>query len=114
MITTANYLLIAYVGGERYYFEYEDCGDMWEALEEFWHEDYNEVFDGNPDASRFAIDIHAVEEGRAIRCYETAFDCSLYRTFFDKGHTISESYTLNDFNSDLNNVRKEINNTRPH
>lgn len=107
MITTANYLLIAYVGGEQYHFEYEDCGDMWEALEQFWHEDYAETLMDKD--SRFEVDVLAMDGGKCIRRYETAFDCAHYHAFFDHGHTVHGPYTLDEFNRNLKEIREKLN-----
>ena len=46
MMMTANYLLTAYVAGEQYLFLYEDSGDVWEVLEDFYRNDYPETLSG--------------------------------------------------------------------
>ena len=102
MISTANYVLVAYVGGEQYYFEYEDCGDMWEALEEFWHEDWECKF-ASLERQCFAVNVYAMENGKPIRCYEVAFEMSCYHGFFDHGKC-----TLNEFSKHLTEIRKEL------
>ncbi len=107
MKTTANYLLIAYVGGEQYYFEYEECGDMWEALEQFWHEDYPETLmdkDG-----RFAVDVLAMDGGKSIKRYEVAFNNAHFHAFYDNGFKHDGPYTLNEFEKVLRHEREELN-----
>lgn len=99
MITSANYVLIAYVGSEQYRFEYEDCGDMWEALEQFWHEDY-EVLNEEDHTECFAVDVVAMEYGKAIKRYEVAFDASIFHYFYDHGRI-----TLNEFSDAIRDVR---------
>ena len=113
MITTANYLLIAYVGGEQYHFEYEDCGDMWEALEQFWHEDYDLVLNEEDHTECFAVDVVAMDVGKAIKRYEVAFDAAHYHAFFDHGRTVSGPYTLDEFSHQLTEIRKELDAKKP-
>lgn len=44
MVTTANYIVkVRPQNGETYIFEYE-TPDVWTALEEFWHEDWDDWF----------------------------------------------------------------------
>ena len=57
MVTTANYLLRANVSNSDFYFEYADCGDVWTALEQFWHDDYPETIANLPDCGTFPIDV---------------------------------------------------------
>ena len=105
MITTANYLLIAHAKGEQYYFEYEDASDKWEALDQFWHEDY---IDAPFYEVQFAVDVLAMDDGKVIRRYETAFDCGHYHAFFDNGHTVNGTYTANEFDSQMEAIRREL------
>ena len=109
MITTANYVLVAYVGSEQYHFEYEDCGDMWEALEQFWHEDYPETLMNVMHTAHIRVDVLAMDGGKCIRRYETALDCAHYHSFFDHGHTVHGPYTLDEFNRNLKEIREKLN-----
>ena len=109
MITTANYLLVAYVGGEQYHFEYEDCGDMWEALEQFWHEDYPEVLADVQGSELFPMDVYAMLENgsKVIATYPFTFNAAVFHAFYDHGHKADGPYTENDFMGDI--LRKEKN-----
>ena len=107
MKTTANYLLIAYVDGEQYHFEYEDCGDMWEALEEFWHEDWEPEF-ARLKEQCFAVDVLATDEGKVIKRYEVAFEMSYFHHFFDHGHI-----TLNEFSKAILKIREDLDAQKP-
>lgn len=91
MITTANYLLIAYVGGEQYRFEY-DSDDVMESLEEFWHEDYQKVLADLKDGCYFPIDIKAMENGKVINTYEYGFNASLFHYYFDHGRITDKEF----------------------
>ena len=102
-------MLIAYVGGEQYHFEYEDCGDMWEALEQFWHEDYPETLMNVMHTAHIRVDVLAMDGGKCIRRYETALDCAHYHSFFDHGHTVHGPYTLDEFNRNLKEIREKLN-----
>lgn len=104
MITTANYLLIAYVGGEQYHFEYEDCGDMWSALEQFYGDDYHSLIDKDNDG-QFPIDVLAMDGGKAVKRYEVAFHSGIFDHFFAKGWKQDEVYTLDEFGKDVKEVR---------
>lgn len=99
MITTSNYLLSATVGGEQYRFEY-DAGDVWEALGEFWHEDYPETLMQRRDGDLFPIDVAAMDDGKVIASYELAFNASLFHYFYDHGRI-----TLDEFASALRQDR---------
>ena len=101
MITTANYILKAVVDGEVYIFPYDDLGDVWEALEEFYHEDYPEELIRKEGGGLFPVDVYAMDGGKAIRKYEFTFNVGLFRAFFDKGHTASGTYTLDQFAEDI-------------
>lgn len=103
MITTANYMLSATVGGEQYRFEYE-AGDVWEALEEFFHEDYPEVFDGLQGCNLFPVDVTSMDGGKAIASYELAFNASLFHYFYDHGRL-----TLDEFERAVREERQNIN-----
>ena len=113
MMTTANYVLVAYVGGEQYHFEYEDCGDMWEALQEFFFDDYPEILIDIDKAGEFPIDVLAMDGGKAIRRYEVAFHSVLFDHFFGKGHTVDSIYTLDDFGKDIKDVRSRLDAEKP-
>jgi len=105
MITTANYILTAHVGGEKYRFEYAEASIMWEALEQFWHEDYPEVLI-DKGGGLFPIDVIAMDDGKAIRKYEFMFNGVAFDHFFDKGWSESSTepgqrYTLDQFAKDI-------------
>lgn len=101
MITTANYIVKAVVDGEVYIFPYDDLGDVWEALDEFYHEDYPGELIGKKDGGLFPVDVYAMDGGKAIRKYEFTFNVGLFRAFFDKGHTASGTYTIDQFAEDI-------------
>ena len=101
MMTTANYIVKAVVDGEVYIFPYDDLGDAWEALEEFYHEDYPEELIRKEGGGLFPIDVIAMDGGKAIRKYEFTFNIGLFRAFFDKGHTADGIYTLDQFAKDI-------------
>ena len=101
MMTTANYIVKAVVDGEVYIFPYDNLGDAWEALEEFYHEDYPEELIRKDGGGLFPIDVIAMDGGKAIRKYEFTFNIGLFRAFFDKGHTADGIYTLDQFAKDI-------------
>ena len=96
MITTANYILKAVVDGEVFIFQYDEAGNAWEALEQFWHGDYPEVLI-DKGGGLFPIDVIAMDGGKAIRKYEFEFNAGVFHAFFDKGHTVDGVYTLDQF-----------------
>lgn len=100
MITTANYILKAVVDGEVFIFQYDEAGDAWEALEQFWHEDYPEVL-SSKRGGLFPIDVIAMDGGKAIRKYEFMFNAGVFHAFFDHGHTANGTYTLDQFAKDI-------------
>lgn len=109
MITTANYLLIATLNGVQHVFEYEDCGDVWSALGEFFADDYPEIIDEDKDG-QFPIDVMAMDDGKVIKCYEVAFHSGLFDHFFAKGwRGEGEPYTLDEFQKDVTEVRQNLN-----
>lgn len=107
MTTTANYILKAVVDGQVFIFQYDDCGDAWEALEQFWHGgDYAERIAMLSGSGAFPIDVIAIDEGKAIRKYEFTFNCAVFDHFFDKGWSASSTepgqrYTLDQFARDI-------------
>ena len=100
MITTANYILKAVVDGEVFIFQYDEAGDAWEALEQFWHEDYPEALI-DKGGGLFPIDVIAMDGGKAIRKYEFIFNAGVFHAFFDKGHTAEGTYTIDQFAKDI-------------
>ena len=100
MITTANYILKAVVDGEVFIFQYDEACDAWEALEQFWHEDYPEVLI-DKGGGLFPIDVIAMDGGKAIRKYEFEFNEGTFHAFFDHGHTADGTYTLDQFAKDI-------------
>ena len=105
MITTANYILKAVVDGEVFIFQYDEAGDAWESLEQFWHEDYPEALIDKGDGL-FPIDVIAMDGSKAIRKYEFEFNAGVFDHFFDKGWSASSTepgqrYTLDQFAKDI-------------
>ncbi len=100
MITTANYLLIAKVGDLQYFFEY-DTNDIWETLEQFWHEDYPDTLIQINDDGLFPIDVLALEDGKEIDRYPMQFNAAVFHAFFDHGHKADGPYTINEFAKDI-------------
>ena len=107
MITTANYILKAVVDGEVYIFPYDDLGDVWEALDEFYHEDYPEVLI-DKGGGLFPIDVYAMDGGKAIRKYEFEFNAGVFHAFFDHGHTADGTYTLDQFAKDIERKKEPV------
>lgn len=107
MITTANYILKAVVDGEVFIFQYDEAGDAWEALEQFWHDgDYGERIARLSGSGMFPIDVIAMEDGKAIQKYEFMFNGVAFDHFFDKGWSASSTepgqrYTLDQFAKDI-------------
>ena len=100
MITTANYILKAVVDGEVFIFQYDEAGDAWESLEQFWHEDYPEAL-VDKGGGLFPIDVIAMDGSKAIRKYEFTFNAGVFHAFFDHGHTADGTYTLDQFAKDI-------------
>ena len=100
MTTTANYIVKAVVDGEVFIFQYDEAGDVWEALEQFWHEDYPEVLI-DKGGGLFPIDVFAMDGGKAIRKYYFAFNAGVFHAFFDHGHTADGIYTIDQFAKDI-------------
>ena len=106
MTTTANYILKAVVDGEVFIFQYDEAGDAWEALEQFWHEDYPEVLI-DKGGGLFPIDVIAMDDGKAIRKYEFEFNAGVFHAFFDKGHNADGIYTLDQFAKDIERKQED-------
>lgn len=101
MITTAMYLLRANVSNSDFYFEYEDCGDVWTAIEQFWHDDYPEVLPEH-DGSPFPITVTALDgNGEACGQHTLTFNSAAFHAFFDHGHKASGPYALDEFAKDI-------------
>jgi len=101
MITTANYLLRANVSNSDFYFEYADCGDVWTALEQFWHDDYPEVLPEH-DGSPFPITVTALDgNGEACGQHTLTFNSAAFHAFYDHGRKASGPYTLDEFAKDI-------------
>lgn len=92
MITTANYIIkVCPDNGETYIFEY-DAPDVWLALEEFWHEDWNESLSDLPMNTEWPMDVYAMDNGRVIKTYKFKFCIATFHGFFDHGRC-----ALNEF-----------------
>ena len=101
MVTTANYLLRANVSNSDFYFEYADCGDVWTALEQFWHDDYPEVLPEH-DGSPFPITVTALDgNGEACGQHTLTFNSAAFHAFYDHGRKASGPYTLDEFALDV-------------
>ena len=101
MITTANYIVKVVAEGETYVFEY-DTDDMWTALKEFWHDDWEWKF-AHIEKQCFALDVLAMEDGKVIKTYELAFEMSYFHHFYDHGDC-----TLDEFYNGLRRCREEL------
>lgn len=100
MITTANYMIKAVVNNLTYLFQYEDSASVWEALQQFWYDDYPET----PiieSGEMFPIDVIALDGGKVIRVYSFTFHPAAFHAFFDKGHIADGPYTLDQFAKDI-------------
>lgn len=88
MIITDNYILEVFnKDGETYIFSYE-TPDVWTALKEFWHEDYEHIACNDS----WDIDAYAMENGKVIDTYKFHLCTSAFHHFFDNGHI-----TINEF-----------------
>ena len=101
MTTTANYIIKAVVGGETYVFMYEDAMDAWEAMEQFWHDDYPEVLTDKKGSEVFPISVYAMEDGKALREYPFMFNAAVFHAYYDHGHKADGIYTLDEFAKDI-------------
>lgn len=108
MIQTASYLLVATIGDEEFHFRYEDCHDTWEALEQFWRDDYPDV-PIDKTSGLFPITVLCMERGKVIRRYAFTFNEAVFHAFFDKGHTATGTYTIDRFAKDI--MRHELKNS---
>lgn len=106
MITTANYIVKAVVDGEVFIFQYDETPEVWDALEQFWHEDYPEVLT-DKGGGLFPIDVIAMDGSKAIRKYEFMFNAGVFHAFFDKGHTAEGTYTLDQFAKDIERKKED-------
>lgn len=101
MTTTANYIIKAVVGGETYVFQYEDAMDAWEAMEQFWHDDYPEVLADKKGSEVFPISVYAMDDGKALCEYPFMFNAAVFHAFYDHGHKADGIYTLDEFAKDI-------------
>ena len=113
MITTANYILKAVVDGEVFIFQYDEASEVWDALEQFWHEDYYAEHIARLSGSgEFPIDVIAMDGNKAIRKYEFMFNCAIFNHFFDKNWSASSTepgqrYTLDQFAKDIERKQED-------
>ena len=92
MITTANYIVkVRPQNGETYIFEYE-TPDVWTALEELWHDDWDNWLSDIYMDSAWPIDVYAMEHGKVIRVYKFKLCTSFFHAYFDHGRL-----TLDEF-----------------
>lgn len=95
------YLLRANVSNSDFYFEYADCGDVWTAIEQFWHDDYPEVLPEH-DGSPFPITVTALDgNGEACGQHTLTFNSAAFHAFYDHGRKASGPYTLDEFAKDI-------------
>ena len=102
MITTANYIVKVVAEGETYVFEYE-TGDVWTALDEFWHEDWDGWLSDKMMTKAWPLDVMAMDDGKVIKTYELAFEMSYFHHFYDHGHI-----TLNEFDDAIRKIRADL------
>ena len=102
MITTANYILVAHLADGNYVFNYESC-DVWTALGEFWHDDWQDCLSGKPDDQNFTIDVYAMDGAKVINTYNLVFNESYFHHYYDHGHC-----TLDEFEKAIREMRKEM------
>lgn len=102
MITTANYVLKTNVNGEVFTFVYE-TNDVWEALKEFWHEDFNNYLACYPIEKAWPIDIDAMDSGKVISTYHFQFEQSSFHSFYDIG-----GCTLDEFDKCIRRDKPKV------
>lgn len=112
MITTANYLLIAYIGTEQYTFEYEDKGDVLDVLNEFYGDDYPDLIELDGSGA-FPIDIFAMDGNKVNATHKLAFHSGCFDHYFGKGWIASGPYTPEMFMQHLKETRKELDDKNP-
>lgn len=84
MKTRANYIIKATVADTEYYLEYASK-DVWTALEEFWHNDYEQTFGSMPDGSLFPLDVIRLDGGKRIYSYRCTFNAGVFHAYYDHG-----------------------------
>lgn len=97
---TSNYLLRAALDGQEYIYEY-DTPNMWSALEEFFHNDWQDDIAGQQGGEFFPFVLYSMENGRLLDCYPFTFNASVFHAFFDHGRTANGTYTLDQFDKDI-------------
>ena len=99
MITTANYIITIKVSdNEKYVFQYEDCGDVWKALGQLWHDDYNDYLADILIEKSWPVTIQAMDNGKVIATYTCKFCTSSLHSYFDHGGiTLDEFITFIQF-----------------
>ena len=106
MITTANYIIKATIK-DRFFIMQFNGGDVWTALEEFWHEDWPDVMAQFGGGDTFPLDVYAMDGTEVITTYAFTFNASVFHAFYDHGHKADGPYTLDEFDRDIR--RKEKN-----
>lgn len=91
MITKANFILVATVADGKYVFEYE-VPEMMEALEKFWHEDYDEVLVGLKGSEYFPVDVIFMDNGRWDMTLKLGFNAGLFHYYFDHGRQTRDEF----------------------
>ena len=108
MITTANYIVKVVAEGETYVFEY-DTADVWKALDEFWHEDWDDWLSDKKMTKAWPLDVMAMDDGKVIKTYELAFEMSYFHYYYDHGRI-----TLDEFHNALLEIRKKLDAEKPN
>lgn len=102
MITTADYLIRVVAEGETYMFEY-DAPDVWTAMEEFWHDDWNDRLSHKAMTKAWPMDVMAMDGGKVIATYNFAFEMSHFHHYYDHG-----DITLDEFDKAIRVMRADL------
>lgn len=97
-----QFILHATVNGEDYYFNYDESKDVWAALDEFWHDDWEEYF-ATLEKQFFPIDIVEMVDSKVINTYNLVFEMSWFHHFYDHG-----GISVDEFNEALLTERKDF------
>ena len=100
MTTTANYIIKATIKDRIFIMQFNG-GDVWSALEEFWHEDWPDVMEQFGGGDTFPLDVYAMDGTEVIATYAFTFNAAVFHAFYDHGHKADGIYTLNEFAKDI-------------
>lgn len=105
MVTTANYILTATVGGQEHIFEYEDTMDVWQTLEEFYADDHAEALIELEGSESCPVEVKAMHNGKVITTYRLRFCEVVFYAYFGRGVLADgKPYTLDKFIKDIRMV----------